>query len=266
MSHYWRLINEGPGNPAWNMAVDEALAREQDEGCPPTLRLYTWTPPALSFGHCQKIDGVRFDELRRLGIMPVRRMTGGRVVLHLGDLSYSITAPSTARIPAEVSESYRYICRGLLAAFSILGINAGTGSEQSIRGARDKRFALSTDADIVFNGRKFVGSAQKRIGSSFLQHGSIPLRPQTEILCRIFENGEERNEEILSSEITCLEDILGRPIDLEEVALAVIEGFTHALKAELLPDCLTDNEEKIAHELSDRYRWISHEGELSKNQ
>lgn len=254
MPRYWRLINDGSGDPAWNMAVDEALARVQDEGCPPTLRLYTWEPPALSFGYFQKTDGVRFDELRRMGIVPVRRITGGRAVLHLGDLTYSITAPSNSQIPIGVSESYRYLCKGLFAAFDILGIHAGIGSERSGRSAPDQCFALSTDADIIFKGRKFVGSAQKRIGPSFLQHGSILIRPQTEILFRIFENREERSEEMLSAKITCIEDILGHPIDLEEVALAVIEGFTRALEVEMLPDCLTDEEERIAHELLDKYR------------
>jgi lipoyl(octanoyl) transferase len=265
MSRYWRLINEGPGDPAWNMAVDEALAREQGKGCPPTLRIYTWTPPAISFGYFQKTDGVRFDELRRLGIVPVRRITGGRAVLHLGDFSYSITAPCNAQIPVGVRESYRYLCRGFLAAFGMLGIHANMGYEKSGRSAPDTCFALSTDTDIVFKGRKFAGSFQKRIGSSLLQHGSILLRPQTKILFHIYESGETRSQELLSTQITCLEDILGRPIDPEEVSIALIEGFTRALKAELLPDCLTCNEEKLAHELMIKYRWVSHEEETSKN-
>jgi lipoate-protein ligase A len=256
MSRYWRLINEGSGEPAWNMAVDEALACEQHEGCPPTLRFYRWEPPALSFGYFQKTVGVRFEELRRLGIVPVRRITGGRAVLHLGDLTYSITAPSNTQIPVGVSESYSYIGKGLLAAFDMLGIHADIGSGRLGRSAPNTCFAFSTNADIVFNGKKFVGSAQKRIGTSFLQHGSILLRPQTEILSSIFESKEEGSAGMLSTKITCLEDILGYQINPEEVALAIIEGFMSALEVELLPDCLTDEEEKVARELLDKYRWV----------
>jgi lipoyl(octanoyl) transferase len=262
MSPQWRLINDGPGDPAWNMAVDEALARVRDERSSlPTLRLYTWAPHALSLGYFQKTGGIRFDELKRLGIVPVRRITGGRAVLHFEDLTYSITISSAGEMPAGVFASYHYLCRGLLAAFSILGIDAGLGSERSGRGAPDACFALSTGADIIFNGRKFVGSAQKRIGSSLLQHGSILLRPQTEILGRIFENGETRSKEMLSAKITCLEDILGRSIDPEEVALAIVGGFARALEVELLPDSLTADEVRAAHELLDKYQLVSHEGE-----
>lgn len=265
MSRQWRLIKDGPGDPAWNMAVDEALARTHEAGSLPTLRFYTWTPPALSFGYFQKTDGVRFDELKRLGIVPVRRITGGRAVLHFGDLTYSITASSAGEVPIGVSKSYRYLCRGLLAAFGILGIDAGIGTERSGRGNPDSCFALSTGADIIFNGKKFVGSAQKRIGPSLLQHGSILLHPQAEILGHIFENGETISEEILNTKITCLEDILGHSIDSEEIAHVIAEGFAHALELELLPDRLTDDEVRTAHELLDKYRWVSQKGEPSNN-
>jgi lipoate-protein ligase A len=240
------------------MAVDEALVRAHNERSSlPTLRFYTWAPPALSLGYFQKTGGIRFDELKHLGIVPVRRITGGRSVLHFGDLTYSITISSAGEMPAGVSASYRYLTRGLLAAFGILGIDAGLGSERSGRGAPDVCFSLSTGADIIFNGRKFVGSAQKRIGSLLLQHGSILLRPQLEILGRIFENGETRSNEMLSAKITCLEDILGRPIEPEEVAHAILEGFTQELGVELLPDSLTEDEVRVAHELLNKYRWVS---------
>lgn len=262
MSRQWRLINDGPGDPAWNMAVDEALARVHNEQSGlPTLRLYTWDPPALSLGYFQKTGGIRFDELKRLGIIPVRRITGGRSVLHFGDLTYSITISCAGEMPAGVSASYRYLCRGLLAAFSILGIDAGLGSERAGRGASDACFALSTGADIVFNGRKFVGSAQKRIGPLLLQHGSILLRPQLEILGGIFEDGKMGNEEALSAKITCLEDILGRRIDPEEIGHTIVEGFARALEVNLLPDSLTVSEMRVAHELLDKYRWVSRQGE-----
>ncbi|MCX5805409.1 MAG: biotin/lipoate A/B protein ligase family protein [Proteobacteria bacterium] len=266
MLQQWRLIKDGPGDPAWNMAVDEALVRVHNEQSSlPILRLYTWSPPALSLGYFQKTDNIRFDELKRLGIVPVRRITGGRAVLHFGELTYSIIISGTGEIPVGVSASYRYLCRGLLVAFSMLGIDADPGSERSGRGSPDACFALSTGADIVFNRRKFVGSAQKRIGSIILQHGSILLRSQLEILDRIFENSETRSNETLSRKITCLEDILARSINPDEVAHAIIEGFAQALEIELLPDCLTDDEVMTAHSFIDKYRPVSVKGLPLKN-
>ncbi len=258
MSRQWRLINDGPGDPAWNMAVDEALVRAQDERSSlPTLRLYRWAPPALSLGYFQRAAGIRFNELSRLGIVPVRRITGGRAVLHFGDLTYSVTISSVSHMPVSVAASYRYLCGGLFAAFAILGVDATLGSERSDRGAPDACFALSTGADIVFKGKKFVGSAQKRIGSALLQHGSILLRSQIEILDRIFDNGATGNKENLSTKITCLEDILGHPFDPEEVAHAIAEGFARALEVELLPGSLTADEERVARELMKKYQEVS---------
>lgn len=267
MLQRWRLIKDGPGDPAWNMAVDEALARMHDQPSRlPTLRLYTWTPPALSLGYFQKTGGIRFDELKRLGIVPVRRITGGRAVLHFGDLTYSIAMSSAGKIPAGVSASYRCLSRGLLAGFAILGIDAALGSDRSGRGAPDTCFALSTGADIVFNGKKFVGSAQKRIGSSLLQHGSILLHSQVEILNRIFANGATNDEKMLRTQVTCLGDILGRPIDPEEAGRAIVEGFARALEIEFFSDHLTDHEERTARELLDKYRSIPQQGEPIGNQ
>ena len=103
MTQLWRLINHGPGEPAWNMAVDEALVTVFSKGgVQPALRLYTWEPPALSLGYFQKADSVQPDVLGRLGIMAVRRVTGGRAVLHYGDLTYSIVARGRKRHPGRV--------------------------------------------------------------------------------------------------------------------------------------------------------------------
>ena len=254
MLRQWRLINDGPGDPAWNMAVDEALLRLHDERSLPVLRLYTWDPSALSLGYFQKTSGIRFDELRRLHIIPVRRISGGRAVLHFGDLTYSITISGAGGIPFGTSAAYRYLCGGLLTAFTALGVDAALGSERSGRHAPEACFALSTHADIIFKGKKFVGSAQKRIGASLLQHGSILLRPQEAILARIFENGQTRDKGTLSEKITCLEHIVERPVEPDEVADAVAAGFAAAINVEFLPDRLTMDEVLAARSLVYKYQ------------
>lgn len=251
MRRQWRLIDDGPGDPAWNMAVDEALLRLHNEGLP-VLRFYTWSPPALSLGYFQRSDGIRFDKLKLLGIIPVRRITGGRAVLHFGDLTYSVITSANGEMPSGVYGSYRYICQGLLSAFARMGINAALGSGRPERHGPNACFALSTAADIVFEGKKFVGSAQKRIGSCLLQHGSILIRPQTNILGQIFED-QEGIKEALGAKMTCLEDILARPVDCQEVADAIAEGFKKTVSIALLPDSLTPEEMITAQGLVQKY-------------
>lgn len=254
MAQPWRLIESGPGDPAWNMAVDEALVTRHARGeNTPVLRLYTWSPPALSLGYFQKLTGIRFDVLEKLGIVPVRRSTGGRAVLHYGDLTYSLVVSLDRDIPQGLVESFRYLGQGLLATFASLGIEAGFGSERLKKPFPAACFALATPGDITWHGRKFVGSAQKRFDSTILQHGSILIRSQGEILCEIFSNTEKVKPQALLEKITCLEEILNRQVELEEVAEALTKGFKNALNIEFQPDKLNNEEERLAASLVRKY-------------
>lgn len=254
MAQRWRLIKSGPGEPAWNMAVDEALVIRHSRGdCPPVLRLYTWTPPALSLGYFQKVTGIRFDLLDRLGIVPVRRITGGRAVLHFGDLTYSVVASAGRDTPLGLAASYRYLCKGLLAAFASLGIEARLGSEKPSAPIPASCFAVAAPGDITCRGRKFVGSAQKRLGASLLQHGSILLRSQEKILAEIFAGKEKGESQALLEKVTCLDDMLERRMELEEISEALVSGFKTALNVEFHPDKLSCEEETLAASLAGKY-------------
>jgi len=254
VAQHWRLIESGPGEPAWNMAVDEALVIRHSRGeSPPVLRLYTWNPPALSLGYFQKMTGIRSDLLDRLGIVPVRRSTGGRAVLHSGDLTYSIVVSPGQDIPLGLADSYRYLCKGLLATFASLGIETRLGSERLRKPFPASCFAVATPVDITWRGRKFVGSAQKRFGSTILQHGSILIRSQTKILSEIFSGEEEVKLQALLEKVTCLEEILERRIELDEISEALADGFKKALNIEFYPDKLNSEEEMLATSLAGKY-------------
>ncbi|MDD3654059.1 MAG: lipoate--protein ligase family protein [Desulfotomaculaceae bacterium] len=254
MAQQWRLIDSGPGEPSWNMAVDEALVTRHARGeSPPVLRLYSWSPPALSLGYFQKMNGIRFDALERLGIVPIRRSTGGRAVLHYGDLTYSLAVSLGQDVPPGLVDSFRYLCQGLLNAFTSLGIEARLGSERLKRPFPAACFAVATPGDITWHGRKFVGSAQRRFDSTILQHGSILIRSQGEILCDIFSSDERVVPQALLKKITCLEEILERQVDLVEVAEALTSGFKSALNIEFQPDKLNSEEERLAVSLVDKY-------------
>ncbi|HBX22113.1 MAG TPA: lipoate--protein ligase family protein [Desulfotomaculum sp.] len=223
----WRLIIQDAQEPQTNMAVDEALLAEQSgANSTPTLRFYRWSPPAVSLGYFQQEDGLDQKALDELGIVTVKRITGGRAVLHWGDLTYSVTARAGRDMPASLAESYRYICRGLLAGLALLGVNASFGEEKYGAPFPASCFALATPGDITWCGRKIIGSAQKRIGAALLQHGSILLKPQGDLLAKIFAGTEA---ELLKCKVTSLEEILARPVTAEEVQEAIIAGFEQEL-------------------------------------
>ena len=274
MTAVWRLLIHPGGSPSWNMAVDEALLRcraDSGEDALPVLRFYSWNPPALSLGYFQRKDGIDWQALERMGIQPVRRITGGRAVLHWEDFTYSVVAEAGKDTPLELKSSYLYLCRGLLEAFSSLGIEAGLGSEERGLGRQASCFAVAAPSDITWQGKKFVGSAQTRMGAFLLQHGSILLRPQGEILQQIFlgrpQKGRVRENAAIEAEsgsggfwdksfsgaVVSIEEILGRALGFEAVAEAVRQGFERALGIKLVEDDLSPAEKRLASELESKY-------------
>lgn len=262
MGKKWRLIRSGAGEPAWNMAVDEALAvlHSEKEGRLPVFRLYTWEPPALSLGYFQDVSDIDLKAVKRLGVVPVKRITGGRAVLHYGDLTYSIVATSGRDAPEGVAASYRFLCRGLLQAFVDLGIKADPGRAEPSSGRSQACFAIATTSDITWQGKKFVGSAQKRLGRTLLQHGSILVLPQDDLLKKVFAREGEERCRALAESVTCLQSIVTRAITLEEVAEAVIRGFSRALGIEFDEDELNDEERNLAAGLVPRYELLPNGG------
>jgi lipoyl(octanoyl) transferase len=177
----WRLLDTGALSASFNMAIDEAVLQLHARGeSPPTLRFYQWHPPAVSLGALQRQPGFDLGACRRLGLDVVRRSTGGRAVLHQNDLTYSIVSGTEEGMPLTLAGAYRLLCRGLLAGFHLLGVEAELGQEKVRTDQPDVCFLRSLIGDIVCRGKKFVGSAQTWSGSSLLQHGSILLEPQAE--------------------------------------------------------------------------------------
>jgi lipoate-protein ligase A len=194
----WRLIPplEVEGN--LQMAIDEWLLEEHRRlKIPPTLRFYTWQPIALSLGYHQK----RFPEFwqdltwRGTKLELVRRPSGGRGVLHQGDLTYAVVVSGFG---GSRMSAYRKICEFLIEGWRSLGIelNYGDGGRGYIH--NPNCFATATGADLVLpKGVKLIGSAQLRRDRSILQHGSILLEPDLDLFTRVF--GEEAPGEVLES-------------------------------------------------------------------
>jgi lipoate-protein ligase A len=229
----WRLLDSGPNIGAYNMAVDEELlARAQAGETTPTLRLYTWHPPAVSIGRFQKIGtAVDVEACRQQGIDIVRRVTGGRAVLHHNELTYSIVARTDDPLfPTNVHGTYKIIAAGLLQGLRNLGIPAEMVSRSSRHAALVKKdakdpacFSSPSWYEILVHSRKIIGSAQRRLSGAFLQHGSILIGYDTALEAEIIPGG------CSGDVVTSINRELGRDVPLAEVKQAFIKGFSEAL-------------------------------------
>jgi lipoyl(octanoyl) transferase len=173
----WRILREPPAGGAWNMAVDEALARCRAPG-EGTLRIYRWARPTLSFGRNQPARG-RYDEsvAPLIGAEVVRRPTGGREVLHDRELTYAIILP--LRSLGGLREAYAEVNAGLVDALRSLGVPAEAAPRRGRPPGPEAGacFAVAAPGEVTVGGRKLVGSAQARVEGSLLQHGSLLLGP-----------------------------------------------------------------------------------------
>ncbi|MEZ6003282.1 MAG: hypothetical protein R3F33_03745 [Planctomycetota bacterium] len=172
-SAHWRLITTLGAPPSLNLGLDEALL---NIGGAPTLRLYTWQPDTLSLGYFQRFADVHGTDTAG---HVVRRITGGGAIHHAGELTFSLTTGlDDALYRGKVADSYARVHRAVIAALAAAGIQGelrGDSTLASDRTGTGMCFHHSTDLDIVWGGRKGVGSAQRRSGGRVLHHGSIKL-------------------------------------------------------------------------------------------
>jgi lipoate-protein ligase A len=157
-----------------NMAIDEALL---EYAAVPSIRFYQWHSPALSFGYFGKFTDVAiYEDKRDL----VRRWTGGGIVFHGDDLTYSIVIPvSDAAFGESSILIYENVHRALCYTLAEMGqgaVVAGVGDPGSGINNADYNthcFANPVHADVLLNGRKIAGAAQRRTRRGLLQQGSI---------------------------------------------------------------------------------------------
>ena len=166
-----KLIKYGVFTGQENMQIDSDLLEDaiSNQSQEPVFRLYGWSPKCISLGRNQK------DEfIKSLDIDVVRRLTGGRALLHDDEITYSCVFP-ISYIPSgeSVALSYKYISGILIDFFKTLGIELDFGENKKVSTHFDYCMLISTGADVCFEGKKFIGSAQCRKQGYILQHGSI---------------------------------------------------------------------------------------------
>ncbi len=245
----WRLIVDGEADGATNMAVDQAILDTVVRGgCRPTLRFYAWSPPCLSLGRSQRLSEVDLAASRAAGVDVVRRPTGGRSILHVDELTYSVALlQSDPRGEGGVVESYRRLSEGLLAGLHLLGVPAvqAMGQRKPCADLTAVCFETPANYEITVAGRKLVGSAQWRARGGVLQHGALPLCGDlTRIVnCLALSDVErETQRRRLRLQASTLEQAAGYVISFDDAVLALVDGFARALNLTLVPGELTSHE------------------------
>ncbi|MEQ2010474.1 MAG: hypothetical protein ABMA26_27115 [Limisphaerales bacterium] len=173
-SDSWLLLNSGPCSPAFNMALDEALLEAVASLGQPVLRLYSWTEPAATFGYFQHYAEIaRTTHLRPL----IRRPTGGGLVPHDADWTYSVVIPPTHPWHAlNAVDSYRRMHEWVRAAFARLGV-ATELADCCRKSTPGQCFVGWEKFDVLWQGRKIAGAAQRRNKLGLLIQGSVQPPP-----------------------------------------------------------------------------------------
>ncbi len=183
----WRLIPLLEAAGTVQMAIDSWLLEQHQSGKhPPTLRFYTWSPAAISLGYHQHQYPEYWQNLTWQGkkLDLVRRPSGGRAVLHQGDLTYAVV---TSALTGNRLEAYQKICEFLIQGWRSLGVELQYGTAGRGYIHNPNCFGTATSADLVLtDGSKLIGSAQLRRGKTILQHGSIRLQPDAKLFAEVF--------------------------------------------------------------------------------
>ena len=257
----WRFIDTGVNTGAMNMAIDEAVMVHCARGdVPRTLRFYRWNPPTLTLGYFQKAaKAVDLDRCSDLGIDVVRRLTGGRSVLHDQELTYSIIMGKDSQdVPESVTQSYKILSEGLLLGLRYLGIDATMSRPDQSHGQMSTSgacFDALSSYELEVDGKKIVGSAQARRFGALLQHGSVMNDLSVDTLFDVLrEEDSERKEEARKKflqKATSIRHVTGSTKSWEELSSAFFRGFKEALGGDFHISPLTDGEISMARQLAE---------------
>jgi lipoyl(octanoyl) transferase len=258
----WRIIDTGPADPFTNMALDEALLRSYSfRLSPPTLRIYGWDPAALSLGYSQDaINELDIEYCDRVDLPFVRRLTGGGIIRHADEITYSLVCSrEDLGAPEQAALSYKVICAFLIMFYKKLGLEAAFAcdsaeSSETLGEPSVLCFAAKEKYDIVVNGMKIGGSAQKRSRDVIFQHGSIPMAP-------IEKTGLDfLRDKSAAGRITAvsLGELLGRTPERAELVNVLIESFRSTFGVAVQPGSLSAYEADMGCELRER-KYKSHE-------
>jgi lipoate-protein ligase A len=211
---------------ALNMAIDEYLFNICHQKKLGFFRLYNWEKPTFSFGVSQKItNAIDVDFIQENNCAYVRRITGGKTVLHHHEITYAvISSEDIFYKDNDLYRSYMLISTMLVNAFHALGLDArlSKGSPHHLAKSNNPCFSFPTPNELEINGKKIVGSAQKRDKQALLQHGSIPISMDYEL----YAAGTHSRPAIIKKSMTTLSEIADKTKDrLIQALIASFQAF-----------------------------------------
>lgn len=241
-----RLIIDGACDGAWNMAVDEVLIASSAARAEPCLRFYRWARPTVSLGYFQPIEQAK-DYAAAAVQSVVRRQTGGGAIVHDAELTYSFCVPKGHPLAADPMTLYRAIHGSLVAALADFSVQASLSEWSSDLRPEEEPFLCfqrKAEGDVLVDGLKVGGSAQRRPSEAILQHGSVLL-----------------NSSPLAPELPGLRELTGKSIDPGELVrrwsphLATSLGLR--LREENLQKPELDEANRLVHSRYGRDDWIA---------
>jgi lipoate-protein ligase A len=226
----WELILDGPVDGAANMAIDAALLQEVESSTATRtiVRFYQWRCPTMSLGRNQKLDkAVDVEYCRSNGIDIVYRPTGGRAVLHDDELTYAVISNDSSHFGDTIYGNYKRVSEALCLGYKHLGVTALLAPDTRKPEVNENNgdppcFISPSRYELMVNGRKIVGSAQRRIRNSFLQHGSMPITFNYQRLARATRI---RDAQLLEQEMAGVAEFLGARPEIGRLQEVFIHAF-----------------------------------------
>lgn len=225
---YFRVIQEESLSAKKNMATDDAFLSSYEENDDGIFRLYSWEN-SFTIGVSQKFENYPITSVYKGNY--AKRITGGGVLFHGHDLSYSLVIPTSLLEGFNIKESYEKICSFLLKFYEKLGLDAKYVKDfEEMKLSKNEYCQVGFEAyDILVNGKKIGGNAQRRTKKAIFQHGSIP----------IFRNDDEN----LNGKIGYTLEDFNIKLDYEKVKRLLIESFQETFDVELKYSKMNEIEE-----------------------
>jgi lipoate-protein ligase A len=248
-----RVIHDTGCTAAFNMAADSYLLSV----CPSLpyvfLRFYAWDTPSITIGYMQNQEKLLdLEAMNRDGVSWIRRPTGGRAVLHYNDITYScVFSKQISEMGTDIADTYHLISQCLMKGLSLSRIPCSTHNslldpEGVRREVKLPCFLAPNRNEIMVDGRKLVGSAQKRTAEAVLQHGSIPLTGYFRKL-PLYQKTSEKERTVytrlLQDKCTCIHECLEHYQE-EDIVRNLIDGFNETLPFDMEYKNWTDEELK----------------------
>jgi lipoate-protein ligase A len=243
LSMNWRLVDSGICESVFTVAADEAIAHARSQGLVPnTLHFYRRKGPTVSLGYFQKVgNATNYDFCKQNEICIVRRLTGGSAIYtDSGHLIYGLIVDEPT-LPIDRNRAFERVCSAIVTALGTLGVEA----------------SFKPINDVLVGGRKISGSAQMRRWGVVLQHGTLIMQNNSELMAGALKMDMEKvNDRGLSKTtyVTSLDEVLGKTTDVEIVKSALVKGFETVFEVNLKSSQLTDFEvERIKNLIENKY-------------